>query len=160
MDDIFRQIGDLFLGSLPTMVIFLLLVFCYTTLVHRPLRRILAERRERTAGAVEKANAAIALAEAKTQEYAARLRSARVEIQQGRERQVAGWNAARDKAIAETREATSAQVRTARAALEADAEQSRHAMGTSIDALAAEILAHVLPSSARQAAAPNQEAHS
>ena len=99
MDEIFHQLGDLFLGSIPTMILFLLLVFCYTVLVDHPLRRTLAERRERTAGAQEKARAAIALAEEKTRHYQEQLRAARVEILANREKQVAGWNTAREKQL-------------------------------------------------------------
>ena len=150
MDDILRQLGDLFLGSVPTMVIFLLLLPCYTVLVHRPMRRTLAERRERTAGAVEKAHAASAMAEAKTQEYEARLRAARLEIQQAREKQIAGWNARRDKALAQAREAAAAQVRSARAAL--DAETARVRASLDVDALAAQILTHILPAAAGERA--------
>ncbi|RRA48571.1 ATP synthase F0 subunit B [Acidipila sp. EB88] len=160
MDDILRQLGDLFLGSIPTMVIFLLLVFCYTVLVHRPLGKTLAQRRERTAGAVDKAHAAIALAEAKTQEYEARLRAARLEIQQNRDRQAAAWSAARDKAVAEAREAATGQVRAARAALAADAEQTRAGMAASIDALAQQILSTILPPAARDTVPQAQEARS
>ncbi len=146
MDELFRELGDLFLGSVPTVILFLLLVFCYTTLVHMPLQRTLATRRERTAGTVEKAHAATAIAEAKAQEYEARLRAARLEINQAREKQIAGWNTARDRAIAEARERAAAQVREARATIEADARQSRASMDASIDALAGQILAEVLPS--------------
>ena len=148
--DILHQLGDLFLGSLPTMVLFLLLLFCYRVLVHGPLRQTLEERRERTAGAVERAHAAIALAEAKTQEYEGKLRAARLEIQGAREKQVAQWNAARDKAVGEVRATASAQVRAARAALEADVERSRGAMDGSINSLAFEILTAVLPAAARE----------
>ncbi len=151
MDDIFRQLGELFLGSVPTMILFLLLLFCYTTLIDRPLRRTLALRRERTAGAVEKAQAAIALAETKTREYEDRLRAARLEISRAREQQVAGWNAAREAALSEARDRAAAQLREARATLEADAEQSRAAMSGSIDALAAQIVATVVPAAARGA---------
>lgn len=145
MDEIFRQLGELFLGSVPTMILFLLLLFCYTTLIDRPLRRTLALRRERTAGAVEKAHAAIALAEAKTQEYEAKLRGARLEIARTREQQVAGWNAARETALSGARDRAAAQLREARTALEHDAEQSRAAMSGSIDALATQIIATVVP---------------
>lgn len=148
MDEILREIVDFVIGSIPTMVIFLLLLPLYTFLVHRPVRRVLAERRERTAGAVEKAHAAIAMAEAKTQEYEARLRAARVEAQQSRDKQVAAWSAARDQAVEQARESAQAQVRTARAAIEADARQARNSMekpGAAIDGLAKDILAQVLP---------------
>ena len=152
MNDIFRQLGVLFLGSIPTMVLFLILVFCYAALVERPLRRVLGERRERTAGAVERAHASIAVAEAKAAEYESRLRAARVEMQQARERQIAGWNAERDGAIADARAAAGARVRSARAALEADGERTRAGMSESIDGLAEQILGRVLsPASSRPA---------
>ncbi len=149
MDEIFHQLGDLVLGSVPTMILFLLLLFCYTVLVDHPLRRTLAERRGRTAGAQEKARAAVALAEEKARDYADRLRAARVEMLRNREKQVAGWNAAREKAVGETREAAQARVREARLAVEADAQRSRASLDGAIDALAGEILTAVLPAEAR-----------
>ena len=97
--DLSRQVGELVLGSVPTMLIFLILVGAYTVLVYRPLRRTLAERRARTEGAIEKAHAAIAAADAKSQEYEARLRAARLEILARREKQVQEWNTARDRAL-------------------------------------------------------------
>ncbi len=144
MDDIFRQLGALFLGSIPTMILFLLLLLCYATLLHGPLRRVLAERHERTAGAVERAHASIAVAEARTAQYEEKLRAARLEIQGNRDRQIAGWNSAREQAVAETREAAAARVRAARAALAAEGEQTRAGMSGTIDALADQILKTVL----------------
>ena len=149
MDEILHQLGNLFLGSVPTMILFLLLVFCYTVLVDHPLRRTLAERRERTAGAQEKARAAVALAEEKARHYQNQLQLARVEILQSREKQVAGWNAARENAVNEAREAAQTRVREARAAVQADAERSRASLDPAIDSLAGEILATVLPAEAR-----------
>ncbi len=145
MDLIFRQLGSLFLGSIPTMILFLLLVGCYSALVDKPLRRVLAERRERTVGAKEKAAAAVAEAEAKAREYSEGLRAARSEVAANREKQVAGWVAGRDKALSEARAAAQARVREAREAAEADAERARAAMDPAIDALAGQVLAAVLP---------------
>ena len=45
MDEILQQLGGLVLGSVPTMVLFILLVTAYGLLVRRPLDRVLAERR-------------------------------------------------------------------------------------------------------------------
>lgn len=147
MDLIFRQLGSLFLGSIPTAILFLLLVACYSALVDKPLRRVLAERRERTVGAKEKAAAAVAEAEAKTREYAEGLRTARAEVLAAREKQVAGWTADRDKALSEARAKAQTQVREAREASSADAERARAAMDPAIDALAGQVLAAVLPAS-------------
>ena len=80
MDEILGQLGGLLLGSVPTVVFIVLLYFIYTVVVHKPLVAVLAERRSRTEGAVEKARADIAKAEARTAEYEQRLREARLTI--------------------------------------------------------------------------------
>ena len=60
MDELLRQLDELVLGSVPTIIIFVGLVLAYRFVLYRPLMRTLAERRERTQGAIEKAHAAIA----------------------------------------------------------------------------------------------------
>src|ERR1700686_3677223 len=69
MDETLRQIGELLLGSVPTIIFFLLLYGLYTVIVHKQLARVLAERHARTQGAIEKAKADIATAEARAAEY-------------------------------------------------------------------------------------------
>src|SRR6266404_6089076 len=66
MDQTLRQLGELLLGAVPTVILLATLYILYTFLVHRPLTVVLAERRNRTQGAMEKARADIAAAEART----------------------------------------------------------------------------------------------
>jgi F-type H+-transporting ATPase subunit b len=80
MDETLRQVGELLLGSIPTIIFMVLLYASYTVIVHKPLVKVLAERRSKTEGAVEKARADIAAAEARTAEYEQRLREARMAI--------------------------------------------------------------------------------
>ena len=96
MDEILHQLGDLIVGSIPTMIIFIILVIAYQVLVYGPLSRTLAERRDRTQGAIERAAAAIAAADAKSQEYEAKLRAARADIFRHRDHRIQQWNAERD----------------------------------------------------------------
>ena len=77
MDSIFHQLGELVLGSVPTIVLFVLLIVAYNALVRRPLERTLAERRSRTTGAVEQAREALAAAEAETAVYEDKVRGAK-----------------------------------------------------------------------------------
>lgn len=161
MDEILRQLGGLVLGSVPTMIIFLVLVFAYWLLVQGPLTRMLAERRYRTLGAIERANAAIAAADAKSQEYEAKLRAARAEIFRHREQRVHQWNAERDRALARARLLAEEQVRTAQAAIHAQAAQAHLLLEDSVDQLAAQIVQAVVPVHGRghgQAALPPQSA--
>lgn len=145
LDDLLRQLGDLALGSVPTIIIFVFLVLAYRFLLYRPLMQTLAERRERTLGAIEKAKAAIAAADAKSQEYEAKLRAARAEIFHRREMRLQEWNAQRETAVAAARQAAHERVAAARAAIEAEAAEARHHIESSVDQLAAQIMRAVLP---------------
>ena len=53
MDQTLHQLGELLLGSIPTVILVALLYALYVVIVHKPLRRVLEERRSKTEGAVE-----------------------------------------------------------------------------------------------------------
>jgi F-type H+-transporting ATPase subunit b len=147
MNETLHQLGGLLLGSVPTIFLFLLLVILYRLLVYGPLTRVLNERRARTEGAIEQANAATAAAEAKTQEYEAQLRAARARIFQARQKKQEQWNRERDSAIAEAHEAARRQLDQAKAALQVQTSAAHRTVESSIDELAAEILRAILPKS-------------
>ena len=147
MDETLHQLEGLLLGSIPTIFLFLLLVILYRLLVYGPLTRVLNERRERTEGAIEQADAAMAAAAAKAQEYEAQLRAARSKIFQARQLKQQQWTRERDSAIAEAHAAAQRQVEEAKLALQAQTEAGHRTIEDSIDQLASEILAAVLPKS-------------
>jgi F-type H+-transporting ATPase subunit b len=153
MDQILNQLGGLVLGSVPTMVLFLLLVVAYGFLVRRPLDRVLAERRARTTGAVEQARDAISAAEAKTADYEDRLRKAKADIYGAREKRLKQWQAERDRALAEARAATAEKVQAAKGEI----EQSVAIAELQIEGMSAElsekIMRAVMPAEARPEAA-------
>jgi F-type H+-transporting ATPase subunit b len=140
MEQILDQLGELVLGSVPTMVLFILLVIAYGLLVRRPLDRILAERRARTTGAVEQARGAIAAAEAETSAYEEKLRNARATIFQTREEKLKQWSAERESAIEQVRQATQERIRAARL----DIEQSAAAARQQIEGMSAELSSRIL----------------
>ena len=80
MDETLHQLGELLLGSIPTVILLALLYALYTAIVHKPLQKVLAERRGKTEGAVEKSRADIARAEERTAEYEQKLREARAAV--------------------------------------------------------------------------------
>src|SRR5271163_3890421 len=134
MDQILNQLGGLVLGSVPTIVLFITLVAAYGFLVRRPLDRVLAERRARTSGAVERARGAIAAAEAETTAYEDKLRAAKAEIFQARDKKLKQWNAEREAALAQVRQQTQERVRGARQEIEQSAQEARlHIVGVSDD---------------------------
>jgi F-type H+-transporting ATPase subunit b len=157
MDEILQQLAPLLIASIPTILIFLFLVFAYKFLLHSPLLKVLAERRLRTEGAVEQANAAIAAADAKAQEYEARLRAARAEIFRAREVRVKAWNAERESALASARQAARERVHSARVDLATQAELSKQEIERAVEALVADILKAVLPAGLSSGAAAGAE---
>lgn len=140
MEDILNQLGELVLGSVPTMVLFVLLVISYGLLVRRPLDRVLAERRKRTTGAVEQAKGAIAAAEAETTAYEDKLRKAKAEIFQARDQKLKQWNAEREAALEQVRQATQQRIVVAKQEI----EQSAAAARTQIDGMSAELSSRIL----------------
>jgi F-type H+-transporting ATPase subunit b len=144
MDPLLKQVGDLLLGAVPTAVIFLLLIAAYSSLVGRPLKRVLDQRRERTEGAILKARADVAAAEAKTQEYEARLREARLAVFKAQETRRQAAQKARAAAVAEARKRAQQQIREARAAIEQDMATAKLSLQSEADRLAGEIIRTIL----------------
>jgi F-type H+-transporting ATPase subunit b len=144
MDPLLRQVGELLLGAVPTAVLLLLLYAIYTALVGKPLKQALEQRRERTEGAVLKARADIAAAEAKTQEYEQRLREARLAIFKAQEARRRLAQKARAAAVAQARERAQQQIREARSAIEQDMIAARQSLQGESEHLASEIIRTIL----------------
>jgi F-type H+-transporting ATPase subunit b len=145
MEEIVQQLGVLFVGAVPTVLLFIALVMAYQFLIQGPLTATLKERRARTEGAIEDAHKAIAQAEARAAEYAAKLRLARAEVYKVREQRVKQGNAERDAALEAARKAAALKVTQARAELEAEAAQARLAIQASAGDLADRVVRAVLP---------------
>lgn len=144
MDETLRQVGNLLLGSVPTIIFFLILFGLYVVIVHRPLTRVLSERRARTQGAMEKAKADIASAEARTAEYEQKLRDARLALFKAQEARRSQAAQARAVVIADARKSAQAQVAQARAALENDKAAAQTSLQAEAGRLAQEIIRTVL----------------
>jgi F-type H+-transporting ATPase subunit b len=145
MQDILQKVAELMVSAIPTALLFLVLILAYQFLVQGPLTAVLARRRALTQGAMEDARKAIALAEAKTAEYAERLRLARADAYKVREQRVKQWNAERDAALDTARKAAAEKVRQAKAEVEAEAAAARRAIQSAAADLAAQAVRAVLP---------------
>lgn len=147
-----RQLGELLLGSVPTVILLGMLYILYTMLVHRPLAAVLAERRSRTLGAMEKARADIAAAEARTAEYEQRLREARQKVFKSQEARRQQATHSRNQAVAEARTRAQHHVKHARAGMEEDKQQAMSKLQSEAAKLASEIVRTV----SRPMASPTQ----
>jgi F-type H+-transporting ATPase subunit b len=154
MEETLRQLGELLLGSIPTIILFLVLFVSYRSLVHVPLTKVLAERRTRTEGALQKARADMAAAEARTAEYEQRVREARASVfktQEARRQQALQARAAR---LAQARSSMDEKVKQAKAALAEEIAQSKATLQVEAERLASDIIGGIL----RQVAAVRRPA--
>src|SRR5208337_3614876 len=143
MDQTLRQLGELLLGAVPTVLLLATLYILYTFIVYRPLTGVLAERRNRTQGAMEKARAA---------DYEQRLREARQKIFKNQEARRQHATQARTQAANQARARAQDQVKLARAALEEDKRQAMSKLQSDAARLATDIVRTVL----RPMASPTQ----
>ena len=152
MDQTLRQLGELLLGAVPTIILLASLCIFYTFILHRPLTAVLAERRRRTQGAMEKARADIAAAEGRTADYEQRVREARQKIFKNQEARRQQASQSRAEAVNEARTRAQEQVKQARVGIEDDKQQALSKLQSDAARLAADIVRAVL----RPMASPTQ----
>jgi len=156
MDDTLRQVGELLVSSIPTIIGLLIVWTAYSFLVHRPLQKVLAERQALTQGAIQRAQAEIATAEARTAEYEQRVREARSQIYKTQEANRQRVMEKRDSALAEARRQAGDMVKNARADLDKDAVAAKAVLQQQSGALADQVIARVLGTAKSSAAAGGQ----
>ena len=144
MDQTLIQLRGLLLGAVPTVIFLLVVYWLYAMIVHKPLVKVLADRRAKTEGAVEKARADVAAAEARTAEYEQGLREARAAVFRAQEAKRQAAMQARAKAVAEARSRAQAQVQAAKVAIEKDRVTAEQGLQAEAAALAREIVRRVL----------------
>ena len=152
MEQTLRQLGELLLGAVPTVILLASLSILYTFILHRPLTAVLAERHSRTQGAMEKARADIAAAEARTADYEQRVREARQKIFKNQEARQQQATQSRTQAVQEARARAQEQVKLARAGIEEDKQQALSKLQSDAARLATDIVRAVL----RPMASPTQ----
>ena len=153
MDTTLRQVGQLLLDAIPTVVLLLLLYVIYQNLLRKPMERVLAQRRERTEGAVTKARAEVATAESRTQEYEQKLREARLAIFKAQDARRQQAQQLRTQALAEARQRAQKQLKEAKLAIDQDMAEARTGLQGETQRLAADIIRTVLkPAGATPAA--------
>jgi F-type H+-transporting ATPase subunit b len=151
MNDLLQQLGGLVLGSVPTMLLFLVTLACYRFLVHTPLTKVLQERYSKTQGAIENAAAAVAAAEKKTSEYEERLRVARAEILRDLHEHLEKVRLESDVALAQARADAQEKTVAAMASIEDSMQVARMELDGLVGELSAEILKRILPAGAPSA---------
>ena len=144
MDETLRQLGELLLHSVPTIILFLVVYAGYRVIVHKPLVHVLEERHARTKGAVERARADVAAAEAKTAAYEQHLREARVAVFKAIEARRQKALEIRTEILNEARGQASARIAAAKSEIERDVELAKSGLQGEAERLASEVIATIL----------------
>lgn len=148
-----HQLGELFLGAVPTVLILIVLYFILKFLFFKPLLAVMAEREKRTAGAQKAAESAQAAAAEKLKQYQDALKLERVKV-------YAEQEAARKKLLDEraallkaSRNLAATEVSAAKDRVAKEVAAAKRELEAGIPQLAAEIAKRVLetpsPSGAR-----------
>lgn len=149
MDAILRQIGELLISSIPTIIALLIVWVGYRFIVYGKLQEVLAQRHALTEGAMERAQQEIATAETRTAEYEQRVREARAQIYKAQQANRQRIMDERNAALAEARKQAGEMVKAARTNLAATVASSKVALREQADTLADKVIETVLrPASA------------
>jgi F-type H+-transporting ATPase subunit b len=142
--EIVKQVGELLLSSIPTIICLLVVWGAYRSLVHGKLQKILEERHARTEGAIQQAQAAIASAEARTAEYEQKLREARAQVYASQESYRSKIMEQRAAALAKARQQSDEMVKKARAAVEEEMVPAKANLQKQAEVLADQIIQSIL----------------
>jgi F0F1-type ATP synthase membrane subunit b/b' len=149
MQDIVRQLGELFLQAVPTVLIILLFYFILRAIFFKPLLAVMAERDARTVGAQKAAEAAQAAAIEKIKQYQDALKQARGQVyaeQEAARKKVLDERAA---VIKEARAAAAAQVAAGKERIAHELAAARREIEATVAQLSAEIARRILQSPRR-----------
>lgn len=144
MEQTLKQLGELLLASIPSMICLLVVWGAYRFIVYGKMQQVLAERHARTEGAIEQAQAEIATAESRTAEYEQRVREARAQIYKSMEERRKRVMEQRQQALVEARAHAAEMVKGARATLEHDMAAARAGLQKQAESLAEEIIQSIL----------------
>lgn len=157
MPSIGHQLGELFLGAAPTILIILLFYFILRALFFQPLLQVMAERDARTAGAQKAAEAAQAAAAEKVKQYQEALKQARGQVYA--EQEVARKKLLDERAaqLKDARSKAAGEVGAAKERVAEDLAAARRDVESTVGQLSAEIVQRILQAPPRPSA-PAREA--
>lgn len=144
MDVILKQLSQLFVQSIPTVIFVFVLLGILERLLFRPLIATLKRREEATVGALTRAREQAAAAEAKTREYESAFQDARLASYRLREEERRAALSDREYALKRAREQTASWLDDAQASLRAEVNAVKRQLAVTSQSLAVEIAEAVL----------------
>jgi F-type H+-transporting ATPase subunit b len=144
MEQTLQALVEILINAIPTAIFFVLLIIIFRFLLFAPLRKVLHEREALTAGAQKAAEASLAAAEKKIQEYEAKLRDARGQVYREQEDMRKQWLGDQAQQAADAKSKAEASVKQARLELASEAAAARQTLLETSAGLADQIATSIL----------------
>ncbi|HVO98031.1 MAG TPA: hypothetical protein VMT15_08185 [Bryobacteraceae bacterium] len=144
MEQTLQALSGILLKAIPTTIILIILIAYLKRMLFQPLQQVLKKREELTEGARKAADASLAAAEAKAQDFEAKFRDARAVVYREQEETRQGWMADQAKQIADGHARTAESLAGARKQLDAETAAAKQSLVDTSAALADKIAATLL----------------
>jgi F-type H+-transporting ATPase subunit b len=144
MEQTLQALSGILLRAIPTTVLLIVLHFYLKAMLFKPLQKILKEREALTAGARKAAEASLATAERKAEDYETKFRDARSEVYREQEETRRVWIEDQAKQIAAGQARTAESLTAARKQMEVETASAKASLVDTSAALADKIATRVL----------------
>jgi F-type H+-transporting ATPase subunit b len=144
MEQTLQALSGILLKAVPTILLLIVLHFYLKAMLFRPLQKMLSEREALTAGARKAAEASLAAAERKAEDYEAKFRDARAEVYREQEETRRVWIEDQAKQIAAGQARTAETLAAARKQMEVETASAKASLVDTSAAMADKIATTVL----------------
>ena len=144
MEQTLQALAGILLKAVPSIVLLLVVHLYLKWMFFRPLRKVLAKRREATEGAQESANALMAKASEQSAAIEAQLRKTREEVYQEQEEARRRLISAQTARLDEARHGSRELIHQAKQQIEAEATAARRELAATAETLADQIARSLL----------------
>jgi F-type H+-transporting ATPase subunit b len=144
MEQTLQALSGILLKAVPTVLLLIVLHFYLKAMLFRPLQKMLSQREALTAGARRAAEASLAAAERKAEDYEAKFRDARAEVYREQEETRRVWIEDQAKQIAAGQARTAETLAAARKQMEVEKASAKASLVDTSAAMADKIATTVL----------------
>jgi F-type H+-transporting ATPase subunit b len=144
MDATLNALADLLLESIPTVVLFLFLVYYLKKVFFAPIAKILEDRRKATEGVRELSQRAFEAADKRNSEFETALQLARADHGQENEALRRRWDQEEQDAIAAAHAEAQQRIEAAKREIEQDLQQAEPELQSQVEPLSEQIISSLL----------------
>lgn len=140
MEATLKDLGELLVEAIPTILFFILLTVYLKHVFFKPMARILEERKKATEGVRELARRAFEAADKRSSEFEHALQIARSELHQEHEALRRQWSEEQEQIIAKARAEADEKIQIAKQQIALEVEKAEAVLDAKVDALSEQIV--------------------